>query len=251
MTELVAIHQPNLFPWLGYFDKIHRADVFILLDDVQYPKTGGSWSNRVKVLINGEGRWLTAPVDRSHHGTRAINEMVFCCKEDWRAKVLKTLVAAYRRAPFFENAFAVLEPLVRYPEDNVAEYNVHAIVTLAGALGLPTGSFVRSSSLPTVSTATQRLIDLTRQVGGRSYLCGGGAGGYQEDEAFAAVGLSLVYQCFVPKFYSQHGTTSFVPGLSIIDAAMNLGWHGVGSLLRGGGGLDRKKYASACICSAY
>ena len=68
---LVAIHQPNFFPWLGYFDKIRRADFFILLDDVQYPKTGaGSWSNRVKVMINGEGRWLTAPVDRSFHGTR-------------------------------------------------------------------------------------------------------------------------------------------------------------------------------------
>jgi len=55
---VVAIHQPNFFPWLGYFDKIRRADVFILLDDAQYQKTGGSWSNRVKVLINGEGRWL-------------------------------------------------------------------------------------------------------------------------------------------------------------------------------------------------
>jgi hypothetical protein len=233
--SLVAIHQPNFFPWLGYFDKIRQADVFMLLDDVQYPKTGGTWSNRVKVLINGEGRWLTAPVDRSFHGTRVINEMVYSGKEDWRAKVLKTLVAAYRRAPCFDEAFAVLERLVRNPEDNVAEYNVHAIVTLAGAIGLPTGSLVRSSDLPTGSTATQRLIDLTKQVGGQSYLCGGGAGGYQEDEAFAAGGLSLVYQRFVPEPYPQYGAASFVPGLSVIDGAMNLGWNGLRGRLEGGG----------------
>ena len=229
---LVAIHQPNFFPWLGYFDKIRRADVFILLDDVQYPKTGaGSWSNRVKVMINGEGRWLTAPVDRSFHGTREINEMVYSGKEDWRAKVLKTLVAAYRRAPCFEETFAVLEPLVRNPEDNVAEYNVHAVVTLAGAIGLPTGSVVRSSKLSTDSTATNRLINLTKQVGGGSYLCGGGADGYQEDEAFLASGLSLVYQRFKPEPYSQHSAVTFVPGLSVIDALMNLGCAGVNKVL--------------------
>jgi hypothetical protein len=231
--SLVSIHQPNFFPWLGYFDKIRRADVFILLDDVQYPRTGaGSWSNRVKVLINGEGRWLTAPVDRSFHGTRTISQMVYSGKEDWRARVLKTLVAAYRRAPFFEEVFASLEPLVLNPEENVAEYNIHAIVTLVDAIGLPTDSIVRSSKLSTRSTATNRLIDLTKQVGGTSYLCGGGAGGYQEDEAFSASGLSLVYQSFNPAPYPQQNLASFVPGLSIIDAAMNLGWQGVGNSLR-------------------
>lgn len=231
--NLVAIHQPNFFPWLGYFDKIRRAGIFVFLDDVQYPKKGGSWSNRVKVLINGEGRWLTAPVDRSFHGMRAINEMYFSDKEDWRGKVLKTLIAAYRRAPCFDEAFSVLEPLLRYADDNVAGFNAHAIGTLADAIGLPVDSFVRSSSLRVGSMATQRLIDLTQQVGGQYYLCGGGAGGYQEDEAFAVGGVSLVYQRFVPKPYPQYGAASFVPGLSIIDGAMNLGWMGVGQLLQG------------------
>ncbi|MCP5268576.1 MAG: WbqC family protein [Zoogloeaceae bacterium] len=231
--SLVAIHQPNFFPWLGYFDKIRRADIFIFLDDVQYPKKGGSWSNRVKVLINSEGHWLTAPVDRSFHGTRAINEMYFSGEEDWRGKVLKTLIAAYRRAPYFEEAFSILEPLIRHSDDNVAGYNVHATVTLAGAIGLSVDSFVRSSSLQVGSTATQRLIDLTRQVGGQFYLCGGGASGYQEDEAFARNGLSLVYQQFVPEPYPQYGMATFLPGLSIIDRAMNLGWMGVGQQFQG------------------
>jgi hypothetical protein len=230
--SLVAIHQPNFFPWLGYFDKIRRADVFVLLDDVQFQKTGGAWSNRVKVLINGEGRWLTAPVDRSFHGTRAINEMVFSGKEDWRSKMLKSLTVAYRRAPCFEEAFSVIEPLLQNPEQNVAEYNVHAIVELARALGLAADSVVRSSQISTDSTATQRLIDLTKSAGGQAYLCGGGAAGYQMDEAFAASEVSLIYQHFVCPPYPQLAVKSFVPGLSIIDAAMSLGWQGVAALLR-------------------
>lgn len=231
MNTVVAIHQPNFFPWLGYFDKIYRSNVFILLDDVQYQKTGGSWSNRVKVLISGEGNWLTAPVDRSFSGTRAINEMVFSTKENWRVKVLKTLVSSYRRAPCFEEAFSVLEPLVLNRVENVADYNAQAIFALVDAIGLSTTRIRKSSNIHTESTATQRLVNLTKSVGGEKYICGGGAVGYQEDEVFTANGLTLVYQRFLPRPYKQHGVESFTPGLSIIDAAMNLGWRGVGDII--------------------
>lgn len=241
MSKTVAIHQPNFFPWLGYFDKIRRADTFVLLDDVQFAKSGsGTWSNRVKVLINGEQHWLTAPVDRSFHGTRAINEMTFSRTGDWRERVLRTIATAYRRAPHFEEAIALLDPLVRNPEENVAEYNIQAITTLASAIGLSERNFVWSSSLASDSTATQRLIDLTIRAGGQRYLCGGGAGGYQEDEMFAAFKISLVYQRFVALPYRQHGADGFVAGLSIIDAAMNLGWGGVGELLAGNGSAARQ-----------
>jgi len=54
--KLVAIHQPNFFPWLGYFDKIRQADVFVMLDSVQFQKTGGTWSNRVMLNFGGQGR---------------------------------------------------------------------------------------------------------------------------------------------------------------------------------------------------
>ena len=228
---VVAIHQPNFFPWLGYFDKIRCADVFILLDDVQYQKTGGTWSNRVKVLVNGEGHWLTAPIERAFHGTRMINQITFSDKEDWRRKILRTLQTAYGRAPHYREALSLLEPLILGQTENLAELNVHAIISLAKALGLHSGTFIRSSSIQTRSVATQRLIDLTRHVGGTQYLCGGGAGGYQEDEAFALGGIQLTYQDFVPAVYAQSGSKEFVPGLSIIDALMNLGVQGTADLL--------------------
>ena len=220
---VVVIHQPNFFPWLGYFDKIRRADVFILLDDVQFPKTGGGWSNRVKVLINGEGRWLTASVDRNFHGKRSINAMFFTSSEDWRGKLLKTLVAAYRRAPFFEEAFAVLEPLIRNPEENIARYNGTSITAIAQYLGLPVENFRWSSEFMVAEHASEMLISLTRAVGGDAYMCGGGALGYQEDAAFSAAEIVLIYQNFEHPIYPQIGSKEFVRGLSIIDALMNIG----------------------------
>lgn len=233
MSRLVAIHQPNFFPWLGLFDKLRRADVFIVLDDVQYPKTGGSWSNRVRALIQGEARWLTAPVDRAFHGTRKINQLHFSAREAWRERLVRSLVMAYRRAPCFEETMSALEPLLRSPVDNVAEYNIQAITALAGHIGLRAPQLLRSSAWPTELGGTDRLVELTRRVGGDGYLCGGGAQGYQQDAAFAAAGLGLVYQRFTPIAYPQHGSACFVAGLSVIDAAMNLGWSGVGTLLAG------------------
>lgn len=98
MTRIVAIHQPNFFPWLGYFDKIARSDTFIFLDDVQYPKTGGVWSNRVKMLVAGEPRWVTAPITRTFHGLAKINEIEWADDQTWRVKLIKTLAANYSKA---------------------------------------------------------------------------------------------------------------------------------------------------------
>lgn len=227
----VAIHQPNFFPWLGYFDKISRSDVFIFLDDVQYQKTGGSWSNRVKVLINCEGRWLTAPVDRSFHGSRYINEMEFSSKENWRSKLIKSVASTYKRAPFFDEIYLVIGPLIQNPENNVAEYNIHAIKTLISALGYSTKSIIRSSDLRTESSSTERLIELIMGTHGQTYLCGGGSGDYQEDEAFDNAGIKLKYQNYLQPTYTQFGSQHFVAGLSIIDALMNLGFEGTRKLI--------------------
>jgi hypothetical protein len=228
---VVAIHQPNFFPWLGYFDKIRRADVFVFLDDVQYQKTGGTWSNRVKVMVRGEETWLTAPLDRSFHGTRRINEIRFQAGAPWREKLPLTLQAAYGRTAFFRETMQLLEPLLAYPDDGVAAYNIHAIQHLARAIGLGATTFVQSSSIPSSSTATQRLVDITTGLRGDTYLSGDGADGYQEPALFAENGITLEQQRFVHPQYSQR-CSPFYPGLSMIDVLMNVGIAAVERWLR-------------------
>ena len=234
----VAIHQPNFLPWLGFFDKIARADTFVLLDSVQFPKKGGTWINRVRVLVNGSPTWLTVPVDRSYHGTRTIREMRINDDDGrWRDTALKTLRSAYGRAPFFASVHAELEPLLRDPTDDLAAYNERAIRRLCDLLGLGT-SLVRASELDGRGAATDLLVSLVRAAGGDAYLAGGGAEGYQEDEKFAANGLELIEQGFEPPPYDQGGG-DHVAGLSVVDALMHVGFEGTRGL------LDRAQPASS------
>lgn len=229
---VVAIHQPNFLPWLGYFEKIAKADIFVLLDDVQFPKKGGTWINRVYISQNGTAKFLTAPVNRSYNGTRSVNEMSFSANLNWREDCLKALSASYRKAPFFTELMPFFEDLIVNPENKIAEYNIDALNTLIDRIGLAQPTFVRSSTLGITSSRTQRLIDITRAVGGAVYLCGDGTSGYQDDTLFEAAGITLRYNNFVPQPYPQYGTGSFIPGLSIVDALFNMGSAGVFSLLK-------------------
>jgi hypothetical protein len=230
-AQLVAIHQPNFFPWLGYFDKLARADCFVLLDDVQFPKTGGSWINRVQVVVQGRASWLTMPVVRAYHGVRTVGEMLINEHTPWRTKLLRTLEISYGRAPFFSEVFPRLEALVNNPAVGVADYNVSALRSLAEAVRLDPGRFVLASALDVTGQASDRLVAIVRAVGGAAYLYGRGARDYQENEKFGAAGIELVEQGFQHPRYGQCNTPAFIPGLSIIDAMMNCGCDGAARLL--------------------
>ncbi len=234
MTRIkVAIHQPNFFPWLGYFDKISRSDVFIFLDHVQYQKTGGLWSNRVQLLIGGTAQWITAPLDRGFHGVRPVNAMKFLAQHPWRQKFVKTLAANYAKALFFGEILRFIEPLIMNSEENIARYNATAILAICEKLDLPTSKIKWSSQSDCEGQSNEMLISLIRAVGGNTYMCGGGAAGYQEEALFSAAEVDLMHQSFKHPVYDQCIQSDFVPGLSIIDALMNCGFLGAKSMLLG------------------
>ena len=230
---LVGIHQPNFFPWLGYFDKLNKSDAFIFLDDVQFPRGGaGAYSNRVKLLISGEPRWVTASIERKFEGTRKINEMILHSDIAWRSKVIKTIETNYKRARFFDLSFPFLEDLILDPEENLSLFNSKAIQSICKKLGLDTGKISKSSNLDHQGDSNQLLISLTRAVGGSTYMSGsGGASSYLDEVAYSKAGIMLRHQAFVHPQYSQHNSTVFQPGLSIIDSIMNLGFDETRQLL--------------------
>src|SRR5581483_12164537 len=200
----------------GYFDKLRRADVFVFLDNVQMQKKGGTWTNRVKILMAGEARWVTAPIDRAFRGVRRISDIRFDESSDWRDKLMRTLSASYGRAPAYRETIALVEPLLASTECSIARYNVQAVTAIAQALGLRTDRLILGSNLGSGGEGTDRLIAITREVGGDAYLCGGGAQGYQDDAAFGRAGLQLIYQDLKHPVYAQAGAAQFVPGLSIV-----------------------------------
>lgn len=216
-TGIVAIHQPNFFPWLGYFDKIARSDVFVFLDGVSYPKN--SWVNRVRLNIQREARWITCPVRRATMQGPIAN-VVIDDGNHWRQKLLKTLNANYRRAVHFDQAMLLLEPLIRSAEPQLANFNIAAIVKISAALGIET-KFVRQTELAHTGTSNDLIVSLVKAVGGTCYLLGGGADGYHDEATFGAAGLHVCPQSFEHQPYGS--PDRFLPGLSIIDYLMHDG----------------------------
>lgn len=216
--RLVAIHQPNFFPWLGYFDKVRQADAFVFLDAVRYPKN--TWINRVKLNIGGEARWTTCPVQR---GAKHICGAQIDDTRPWRAKLLRTLQTNYSRAENFGPAMQALFPLVTAPESNLAEFNITAIKAIADLIGLRVAWF-RQSELPHHGSANELLVSLVQSTGGNAYLLGGGADGYHDAAAFENASIKVVQQNFTQQVYGSEG--EFLPGLSVIDWLMRTGaWH--------------------------
>lgn len=229
--KIVAIHQPTFLPWLGYFHKIMNCEVFVVLDDVQFPKTGGSWIQRVKLLIGGRAHWMTVPVDRSYHGTRDVNKIQIKDSEPWRTKMLAAIDQSYRKAPFYKTFIPVIEELIREPETNLCAFNLRAIRRLWDVLALPPREIVLSSGCAASGMSNELLIALVKELGGTHYLCGGGSADYQDDALFAAHGITVVYQGFTHPRYEQQGTPEFVPGLSVIDALFRCGSDAVRAML--------------------
>jgi hypothetical protein len=223
---IVAIHQPNFFPWLGYFDKIMHSDVFVFLDHVQFQKTGSMWTNRTRLPVNGTPSWITVPLDRSYQGYRQVNEMRILDDQPWREKLLRTLSMIYAKARYFDPVMQVLEKLINDREGNLAEYNILCVERLCEAIGITHRRFERSSRLTCRGASNALLASITRAVGGDTYMTGGGADDYLDESVFTAAGLRLLRQNYSPERYDQAGHRDFMPGLSIIDALMHLGFTG-------------------------
>jgi hypothetical protein len=227
--HIVACHQPNFFPWLGYFHKMRWAKTFVILDDALIQKTGGSVTNRTSLAPGGKHTWFTAPIDRSFSGTLRIDRVRFSEREPFRERLLASLRTTYSRSPYFYEIWRVVTPLVEEPEPLLATYNTRAITRIAEALSLST-RLVLSSSLGIDATSTERLVQIVGAVSGDTYLYGGGAKDYQDDALFLARGIRLLEQGFRPPTYAR-GTQPELAGLSVLDALFFLGVEGTRKLL--------------------
>lgn len=216
---IVAIHQPNYLPWMGYFAKLAQADLFVYLDDVQFSKNG--YTNRVQVLNGDRHYWLTVPV-QVHLGDSI--DAIMPAKPGWHRSHRDTLANFYRRAPAFREVWPDVEALYdSAPEHDIGSINAHFIDGLSGLLGL-TRKTVRSSAIDTgTARGDARLAAIVEILApGGTYLSGSGGKAYQDAATFEARGITLRYTGFAHPEYDQG--TVFEPGLSVVDAVFRLGW---------------------------
>ena len=228
LEKIVANHQPNYFPWLGYFNKIYKSDTFVFLDDVQYPRTSsGNVVNRCKILCNGEAKWLTCSINKPSSLAKISQLQI---KDGIKSKNFEKLKQYYKKSPFFKEVIDFLEELMLFEDKNLSAYNINAIKKICQKLGIDR-EFILQSSLNTQMAKEDLMIEITKKVGGTIYLSGNGARAYQKEENFKKQDLELIYQEFKPKEYPQIGAKDFVAGLSIIDTLFNVGFAGTKELI--------------------
>lgn len=97
---IVTAHQPDYLPWLGYFDKIKRSDIYVFLDIVQYEKN--SFTNRNKIKTANGPVWLSIPVIKTNHFEMKMKDKLIDKNYDWQQKHLNAIYLAYKKAAYFE-----------------------------------------------------------------------------------------------------------------------------------------------------
>jgi len=219
----IAIHQPQYLPWLGYFDKLDSADVFIFLDTVQFKKH--EWQNRNRIRTKDGWQWLTVPIiDRF---PERIDRVEINAKTDWQRKHCQALRLHYGGAPHWEPLGPKLLALLEHPWTRLVDLNVAVLDLLCEHLNITTRRCL-ASTLVAPEEPTDRLIGLCRAVGGTVYLAGQGAvplpgvPSYMDVGRFPRAGIQVQFQEYQHPTYSQR-YNPFVSHLAVVDLLFNCG----------------------------
>lgn len=222
---IVAAHQPLFLPWLGFFDKMRKADLFIILDHVQFERQ--NYQNRAWIKTGQGPCLITVPVRQSSRDERITDKLVDNTgdgRHHWGHRICKTLTLAYRGAPHF-NEFA--EPALKILDarwERLIDLNLKLIDFCREALGIRT-PVLRSSEMKLTGSKSDLVLELCRAAGAGVYLSGnGGSREYLDGAAFERAGVRIAWQDFVHPRYPQRPTPdTFIEKLSAIDLLVNAG----------------------------
>lgn len=212
----VAIMQPYVFPYIGYFQLIGAVDAFVVYDNIKYTKKG--WINRNRFLLNGLDATFSLPLKKD-------SDYLDVCDREFapdfnRAKLVNQFREAYREAPYFAETLPLLETVLLDAEANLFIYLHRSIAKVCEYLGVRTSIVVSSTiDIDHSLQGQDKVLALCKAVGADAYINPiGGVDLYSKD-AFAASGLALSFLKSRPVEYPQFGNV-FVPWLSIVDVLM-------------------------------
>lgn len=215
----VAVLQPSYMPWLGYFEQIDRADIFVYYDVVQYDKNG--WRNRNRIKTAQGIKWITVPVLHSNRRHQTNLEVEIDNRNDWARKHVESMRQAYARAPFTDGFLPEIAALLGQPWARLADLNIRLATVVCEWLGISTPTH-RCSDLAVEGDRNERLLNICRHFRADQYISGDSAKSYLDLDAFARNGIDVEWQDYRPCPYQQlHGV--FEPNLSVLDVLFNHG----------------------------
>lgn len=212
--------QPYFMPYIGYYQLIAAVDAFVFLDDVQY--LSRHWMNRNRIIHPQRGwQYVTVPVEKHPRDAR-INQIAISAHTDWRRDIMNKIRVYKNQAPCFEKMSDWLEKQVEEEACLLVDLNIRFIESLCELLKLKV-RFLRASELDMpfgcVLSAEQRLIEITRQVGGSVYINPPGGKKLYSSDVFENASILLQF-IEPPNVHYPCGRFEFIENLSIIDVLM-------------------------------
>lgn len=217
--NIIAIHQPNYIPWLGYFFKIYQSETFVFLDTVQYSNKGMHDFHYIK---NSQGRFrLKIPV-KCNFGDN-IQEVILNNTISWKENHLKQIEYNYKKALHFKIVFNDLNELFIHDDTTLVNFNARIIKFISEKFNIST-NFINSSDLDfDAQSKNDRIFEICKKTNATVYYSGTGAAVYQNENDFKEHGIELRYSTFKPFIYPQLWG-NFESNVSVIDYLMNCGY---------------------------
>jgi hypothetical protein len=218
---IVAIHQPNYLPYLGFFDKMKKSDIFVIYDDTQFEK--GDFQHRNRIRIYHGWKWLTVPVEKKRipiNEIRIKKEVSTWKGVKWVDAHFKDIRDNYKDTPYYCTYEKEIKRIYEKRYDKLVDLNMELINFLRKAFDIET-KIAFSSDWGFTSKSTERLVEIVEALGGDVYLSGPKGRDYLDVLLFENRGVKVEFQEFKHPIYKQR-YEGFIPNMAAIDALFNV-----------------------------
>jgi len=219
MIKKIAIMQPYLFPYLGYFQLLAAVDVFVFYDDVNFIK--GGWIQRNYILSQEKKLLFSIPLKKSS-SNKDINDIQIDSRlyGYWNKKFLKTLEQNYKKAPHFDAVYPMVENLLNGNYRNISEMAANSITVIKKYLNLEVELKFSSNLIKNNNKKGEtKVIEICKTLNISNYINPYGGKSLYNKDYFSKNSVELSFIKSKEIKYKQFGK-KFEPNLSIIDVLM-------------------------------
>lgn len=213
----LAIMQPYIFPYIGYFQLINTVDKFVLYDDVNFINRG--WINRNRILVNGKDSLFTIPLKEASQN-KLINEIEINWDAAWKSKFLKTLEQSYKKAPYYQSVLPLIEQTLAVDSAPISIVIENNLKVICNYLAIKT-EIVSTSAIyqNTHLKAQERIVDICLQEKATHYINPIGGLELYDKSVFLEKNIKMDFIKSESVVYPQF-KNEFVPWLSMMDVLM-------------------------------
>lgn len=214
----IAIMQPYFLPYIGYFQLMNAADEFIVYDNIEFSKKG--WINRNRILVNGKDAFITLPLRKDSDYLDVKDRYLADTWKDDRIKMKNRIIESYRKAPFFDSIYPVIDKCIFFDDMNLFNFIFHSIETIKKYLEIPAELHISSFiNIDHELKGHRKVIEICKARKAAKYVNPIGGVTLYSKEEFKDEGIDLGFLKSNDIIYRQFNN-EFIPWLSVIDVMM-------------------------------